>query len=137
MLNGKLVDCHRDFRLLLSSRNVLIDLPTDVSSIVNVVNFTMTPAGLTGTYIQCHFDESIRKNVWFAEQLLTGVVRQELPELEDRIKNLLYQKEELQEKQHNLQNQLLEDLGKASGDILKNKVRRYFFVKQAEVTACF
>lgn len=85
-----------------------------------------------------NFDEFIRKNIiCFTEQLLTGVVRQELPELEDRIKNLLHQKEELQEKQHNLQNQLLEDLGKASGDILKNKVPRYFFCKTSRSSSLF
>lgn len=34
----------------------------------------------------------------------------------------------MQEKQYNLQNQLLEDLANSSGNILENKVRKNIFV---------
>uniref|UniRef100_A0A1Y1KVC2 Dynein heavy chain ATP-binding dynein motor region domain-containing protein n=1 Tax=Photinus pyralis TaxID=7054 RepID=A0A1Y1KVC2_PHOPY len=55
------------------------------------------------------------------EQLLMSAIKQDSPELETRRKDLLRQREELQEKQYNLQNRLLEDLANASGDILQNK----------------
>lgn len=56
------------------------------------------------------------------EQLLSGAIRQEYPELESRKNELLQKQEELQEQQYNLQNRLLEELANASGDILQNKV---------------
>ncbi|KAK4887690.1 hypothetical protein RN001_003961 [Aquatica leii] len=100
-VNGKLIDYHDDFKLLLCCRNAHLQLPADLSAVVNVVNFTTTPEGLS-------------------EQLLMSAIKQESPELENRHKELLRQREELQEKQYNLQNQLLEDLANASGDILQN-----------------
>ncbi|KAF5283232.1 hypothetical protein FQA39_LY17379 [Lamprigera yunnana] len=100
-VNGKLIDYHNEFKLLLCCRNSHLQLPADLAAVVNVVNFTTTPAGLS-------------------EQLLMSAIRQECPELESRHKELLRQREELQEKEYNLQNQLLEDLANASGDILQN-----------------
>ncbi|KAF5303585.1 hypothetical protein FQR65_LT08186 [Abscondita terminalis] len=100
-VNGKLIDYHDDFKLLLCCRNAHLQLPADIAAVVNVVNFTITPEGLS-------------------EQLLMSAIKQESPELEGRHKELLRQREELQEKQYNLQNQLLEDLANASGDILQN-----------------
>ncbi|KAK5644082.1 hypothetical protein RI129_007927 [Pyrocoelia pectoralis] len=96
------VDYHSDFKLILSCRNSKLQLPADLAAVVNVVNFTTTHAGLS-------------------EQLLMSAIKQDSPELETRRKELLRQREELQEKQYNLQNQLLEDLANASGDILQNK----------------
>ncbi|XP_031341052.1 cytoplasmic dynein 2 heavy chain 1-like [Photinus pyralis] len=101
-LNGKLVDYHNDFKLILSCRNAQLQLSADLAAVVNVVNFTTTHAGLS-------------------EQLLMSAIKQDSPELETRRKDLLRQREELQEKQYNLQNRLLEDLANASGDILQNK----------------
>lgn len=47
-LNGKLVDHHSDFKLILCSRNEQLKLPADTVSMINVLNFTVTHAGLTG-----------------------------------------------------------------------------------------
>lgn len=92
--------------MILSSRNEQLKVAADVNAIVSTMNFTVTHAGLT-------------------EQLLSCTIRQENPELEDRRKQLLRQREELQEKQYQLQNQLLEDLANSSGDILQNAVRPF------------
>jgi hypothetical protein len=89
--------------MVLSSRNEQLKVAADVSAIVSTMNFTVTHAGLT-------------------EQLLSCTIRQENPELEDKRKQLLREREELQEKQYQLQNQLLEDLANSSGDILQNSV---------------
>lgn len=59
------------------------------------------------------------------EQLLNGAIHQEYPELQAQKSKLLQKQEDLQEQQHNLQNQLLEELANATGDILQNKVRQY------------
>ncbi|XP_017783105.1 PREDICTED: cytoplasmic dynein 2 heavy chain 1 [Nicrophorus vespilloides] len=101
-LNGKLIDYHKDFKLILSSRNSHLQLQADLLAILNMINFTTTNDGLT-------------------EQLLESAIRQESPELENRRKVLLKEREELQEKQYNLQNRLLEDLASSAGDILQNK----------------
>lgn len=79
-----------------------MDLSADIASVVNMINFITTRTGLS-------------------EQLLTSAIKQESPKLEERRKELLKQREELQEKEYNLQNQLLEDLANSSGDILQNK----------------
>ncbi|KAJ8984389.1 hypothetical protein NQ317_003537, partial [Molorchus minor] len=100
-LNGKLVDHHADFKLILCSRNEQLKLSADVAPLINFLNFTVTHSGLT-------------------EQLLSGAIRQENPELENKKKQLLRDKEELQEKQANLQNQLLDDLANCKGDILQD-----------------
>ncbi|XP_015834463.1 cytoplasmic dynein 2 heavy chain 1 [Tribolium castaneum] len=100
-LNGKLIDYHNDFTMILSSRNEQLKVGADVNAIVSTMNFTVTHAGLT-------------------EQLLSCTIRQENPEMENKRKQLLRQREELQEKQYQLQNQLLEDLANSSGDILQN-----------------
>ncbi|XP_018579489.1 cytoplasmic dynein 2 heavy chain 1 [Anoplophora glabripennis] len=100
-LNGKLVDHHSEFKLILCSRNEQVKLPADVASLINLLNFTVTHAGLT-------------------EQLLSRAIQQENPELENRKKQLLREKEELEEKQSIFQNQLLEDLANSQGDILKD-----------------
>lgn len=49
-LNGKLVDHHSDFKLILCSRNEQLKLPADIVPLINLLNFTVTHAGLTGMY---------------------------------------------------------------------------------------
>lgn len=123
MLGNKLIDYHNDFVLYLSSRNVYMDVPSDALAVLSIVNFTTTNAGLTGRLytqiINLFFYECLN---YFVEQLLSGAIRQEYPELESRKNELLQKQEELQEQQYNLQNRLLEELANASGDILQNKV---------------
>lgn len=58
----------------------------------------------------------------FLEQLLNVAVCQENPDFGEKRKNLLKEREELEEKQANLQNQLLNDLINSSGNILKDSV---------------
>ena len=43
----KLVDFNEHFKLFLSTRNPIPNLPPDATAIVNEVNFTITRAGLT------------------------------------------------------------------------------------------
>lgn len=50
-INGKLMDYHSDFQLLMCCRNVHLKLTADVTAAVNVVNFITTRAGLAGTYV--------------------------------------------------------------------------------------
>ncbi|CAH1986240.1 unnamed protein product [Acanthoscelides obtectus] len=101
-LNGKFMDYHPDFKLILCTRNERMSLPSYIAPLVNMMNFTVTRVGLT-------------------EQLLSAAVLQENPDLENRKKQLLREKEELQEKQYHLQNQLLENLAGCKGDILEDK----------------
>lgn len=108
-LNGKLIDYHNDFQLILSSRDENLQLPTNLVAVLSKINFTITHAGLT-------------------EQLLNNAIRQESPKLEERKKQLSKEREEMQQKLHDLQNQLLEDLAASTGDILQNKVRGNIFI---------
>ncbi|VEN39261.1 unnamed protein product [Callosobruchus maculatus] len=101
-LNGKFMDYNPDFKLILCTRNERMSLPSYIIPLVNLMNFTVTHVGLT-------------------EQLLSAAVLQENPDLENRKKQLLREKEELQEKQYHLQNQLLENLVGCKGDILEDK----------------
>lgn len=47
-INGKQIDCHNDFRLILTSRNSQFKIPAYLSSSILVVNFSITHSGLTG-----------------------------------------------------------------------------------------
>ncbi|CAH0554582.1 unnamed protein product [Brassicogethes aeneus] len=102
-LNGKTVDFNSSFKLILCSRNTELQLIGDVKPLINIFNFTVTGIGLTN-------------------QLLFAAIKQENPDLENRRKLLLSEKEKLKEKQEMYQNQLLEDLANSTGDILQNKV---------------
>ncbi|XP_074038391.1 dynein cytoplasmic heavy chain beethoven [Leptinotarsa decemlineata] len=100
-LNGKLIDYHIDFKLIMCSRDQHLKLPPDISPLVNLMNFTVTHSGLT-------------------EQLLSGAVSQENPELETKKQQLLKDREEMEEKLSQLQNELLEALVDCKGDILQD-----------------
>ena len=56
------------------------------------------------------------------EQLIISTIKRDNIELEERRREIHRQREDLQEKQYNLQNQLLEGLANSTGDILQNKV---------------
>lgn len=101
--NGKLVDYHEEFVLILSSRNPNIKIDKSTSAYVNLINFDVTNAGLT-------------------EQLITSAIKQENPSLEERRRELLREHEEYREKLDDFQNKLLEDLANSAGDILENEV---------------
>lgn len=57
-----------------------------------------------------------------SEQLLSRAIIQENPEIENKKKKLVKEKEEFEEKLDQLQNQLLEDLANSSGNILQDSV---------------
>ncbi|XP_066245842.1 cytoplasmic dynein 2 heavy chain 1 [Euwallacea similis] len=99
---GKVIDCHSDFRLIMSTRNEHIKASAEIAPYICVLNFNVTYSG-------------------FIEQLLSAAVTQEKPELESRRKHLLHENEELQEKLHFLQTQLLDYLAGSQGNILSNK----------------
>ncbi|XP_044749353.1 cytoplasmic dynein 2 heavy chain 1 [Coccinella septempunctata] len=100
-LNGKLVDYHPDFKLILSSRDENLQVPSHCTAYISVMNFSLTHAGLT-------------------EQLISSTIRQENPQLEESKKELVRRTEELQEQQYQLQERLLEDMANSTGDILQN-----------------
>lgn len=47
-VNGKLVDYHPSFSLVLSTRKPNFKIPEFIAAFVNVINFAITNAGLTG-----------------------------------------------------------------------------------------
>ena len=115
----KTVDCNPNFRLFLVTRNpepqVCITYytirddhiySTQVAvggqSLVCMINFTTTRAGLTG-------------------QLLGRALHLERPELEQRKSDLLKQEEELKIQISNLEDTLLDQLNASTGNILENK----------------
>lgn len=102
-LNGKLIDYNDNFRLVLSTRNEHLNITAQMEALISIINFCVSHAGLS-------------------EQLLSSIVRQENPKLEDKRRELLRQRDDLQEQQYQLQNRLLEDLAYSAGDILHNNV---------------
>lgn len=107
-LNGKLIDYNDNFRLILSTRNEHLTISAQMEALISKINFCVSHAGL-------------------GEQLLSSIVRQENPKLEDERTQLLRQRDDLQEQQYQLQNLLLEDLTSSTGDILHNNVKISIF----------
>ncbi|XP_070553238.1 cytoplasmic dynein 2 heavy chain 1-like isoform X2 [Ptychodera flava] len=101
-IGEKVIDYNEDFRLFMTTRNPVPEIPPDAASIVTEVNFTTTRAGLTG-------------------QLLATTIQHEKPELEVRKTELLRQEEELKIQLAKLEESLLEELAQAEGNILENK----------------
>lgn len=64
--------------------------------------------------------------VIYLEQLLNIAVCQENPDFGERRRHLLKDREELEEKQANLQNQLLNDLIDSTGNILMDTVSKKY-----------
>ena len=98
----KQVDCNPNFRLFLVTRNPEPQVAVDGRSLVCMINFTTTRAGLTG-------------------QLLGKALHLEKPELEKRKSDLLKQEEELKIQISHLEDTLLDQLNASSGNILENK----------------
>ena len=99
----KLVDYNPKFQLFLICRNSKPSLSNNMQSLVCVINFTTTSAGLRG-------------------QLLAKALKHEKPELEIRKSELLKQEEDLKIQINNLEDDLLTQLANSSGNILENKV---------------
>ena len=101
-IGDKAVDYNDSFSLFLTTRNPQLEIPPDVASIVSLVNFTTTKAGLTS-------------------QLLAASIQNEKPELEQRKSELLKAEEELKVQLNQLEESLLQELASAEGNILENK----------------
>ncbi len=102
-LGDKMIDYNESFKLFLTTRNPLPDIPPDVASIISKVNFTTTRAGLSA-------------------QLLAATLQNEKPELETRKSELLKTEEDLKVQLEELEEFLLQELATAEGNILENKV---------------
>ena len=98
----KQIDFNPKFKLFMVTKNPNPDLAVDGKSLVSLVNFTTTSAGLTG-------------------QLLGKALHVEKPELEQRKSELLKQEEDLKIQISNLEDALLDQLNASSGNILENK----------------
>eukprot|EP00090_Calanus_glacialis_P009483 TRINITY_DN17857_c0_g1_i1.p1 TRINITY_DN17857_c0_g1~~TRINITY_DN17857_c0_g1_i1.p1 ORF type:complete len:1541 (-),score=379.52 TRINITY_DN17857_c0_g1_i1:129-4454(-) len=101
-VGDKQVDCNPKFKLFMVTRNPNPDISIDGRSLVSMINFTTTKAGLTG-------------------QLLGKALHLEKPELEQRKSDLLKQEEELKIQISHLEDALLDQLNASSGNILENK----------------
>ena len=101
-IGDKSVDYNDSFVLYLTTRSPQLEIPPDTASIINLVNFTTTRAGLTS-------------------QLLAASIQHEKPELEQRKSELLKSEEELKVQLNGLEESLLQELASAEGNILENK----------------
>ena len=101
-VGDKLIDYNESFRMFLTTRNPHPDLPPDVSSLVSLVNFSVTAGGLE-------------------EQLLGLTIRHEQPELEARKTALLAAEDELKIELEGMEQKLLLELSASEGNILENK----------------
>ena len=101
-LGEKMVDYNENFKLYLSTRNPLPEIPPDVASIVTKVNFSITRSGLSS-------------------QLLAAAIQSEKPKLEQKKSEMLRTEEEMKVQLANLEASLLQELATAEGNILENK----------------
>ena len=103
-VGDKPVDYADGFRMFLATRNtnVLQTLPPDVTSLISLVNFSVTLAGLE-------------------EQLLGVTIQHEQPELEAQKSALLAAEDKLKIELEGMEQQLLEELAASEGNLLENK----------------
>ncbi|KER30421.1 hypothetical protein T265_03154 [Opisthorchis viverrini] len=106
LLGDKTVDYHPDFRLFLCTRQTPTSIgtirPASASSLVTVVNFVTTRAGLVN-------------------QLLAASLHHERPQMEEKRQNLVREEERMKLELAKLEDDLLEALANAHGNILENK----------------
>jgi len=101
-IGDKSVDYYPAFRLYLTTRDQFVDIPPNCSSLVTVVNYTVTKSGLAG-------------------QLLSITINFEQPDLEARKTKLLEEEERLKIQLSDYEKQLLTSLANSTGNILENK----------------
>ena len=101
-IGEKQVDCNPSFKLYMTSRMISSEVESEADSVVSLINFTTTRAGLTS-------------------QLLAQALQHEKPELEERKSDLLKQEEELKIQISRVEDELLNQLANATGNILENK----------------
>ena len=100
-VGDKTVDYNEGFRMYLVTRNPTPDIPPDASSLVSIVNFTVTRSGLEG-------------------QLLGVAIQHEQPELERAKGEMLRKEEDFKMQLAKLEKGLLEALATAEGNLLEN-----------------
>ena len=98
----KQIDFNPNFKVFMMTKNPNPDVAPDGRSLVTMINFTTTKAGLSG-------------------QLLGKALHVEKPELEQRKSDLLKQEEDLKIQISKLEDALLDQLSTSSGNILENK----------------
>lgn len=100
-VGDKTLDFAESFRMVLVTRNPEPNLPPDAAAVVTEVNFTVTKSGLEG-------------------QLLSVTIQHEQPELEKQKSAMLKQEEDYKIEVAGLEQNLLEALNTAEGDLLQN-----------------
>jgi len=103
-VGDKLLDFAESFRMVIVTRNPEPNLAPDAAAVVTEVNFTVTKSGLEG-------------------QLLSVTIQHEQPELEKQKSSMLKQEEDYKIELAGLEQNLLEALNNAEGDLLQNGER--------------
>ena len=94
-------DLSPQFKIFLSTRDPSFQFAPDLCGRVTFANFTVTPGSLTS-------------------QCLHHILKKERPEIEEQRSEMLKTQGEYLEKQRLLEQQLLEEISKAKGNILEN-----------------
>lgn len=101
-IGNKLIDLHDDFRLILFSKLINLEISTEIISYFAEIYFTITAVGLK-------------------DQLISKAILLKKPELEEKRIQLLKDEGNLLQQRIKLEDKLLEELSTAQGDILKNE----------------
>eukprot|EP01061_Rhynchopus_euleeides_P030593 TRINITY_DN5081_c0_g1_i1.p1 TRINITY_DN5081_c0_g1~~TRINITY_DN5081_c0_g1_i1.p1 ORF type:complete len:4809 (+),score=2467.50 TRINITY_DN5081_c0_g1_i1:97-14523(+) len=109
-LGEQSIDLSPSFKIFLSTRDPTFQFAPDLCGRVTFANFTVTPGSLTS-------------------QCLHHTLKVERPDIEEKRSEMLKAQGEYLMKQRMLEQQLLEEISKAQGNILENDV----LIKQLEV----
>ena len=101
-LGDEAVEYHEDFRLYITTKLPSPHYTPEISTKVVVINFTITPAGLT-------------------DQLLGITVETELPDLEKQRQQLVVDNAGFKKQIAAIENKILQMLSEAGGDILEDE----------------
>lgn len=101
-VGSKLVDLHEHFQLLLVTKSPKLNIEAESFSYITCIPFTVTAVGLS-------------------DQLMSKAIIMKNPELERKRVELLKNEGVLLKQRISLEDQLLEELSLAQGDILKNE----------------
>ena len=100
-IGEKTIDYNYAFKMYLCTRNPVLDIPPNASSLISVINYTVTRSGLEA-------------------QLLSIIINHEKPELEQKKTELLQKEENFKMQLNDLEKKLLEELASSTGNILEN-----------------
>lgn len=102
LVGEKVIDYNEGFRLVLATRDVTLKVHPKARSLLSIINYSVTKSGLE-------------------MQLLSIVVNNERPELEQRKTEILNKEESLKMQLSEVEQQLLNELVKSEGDLLNNQ----------------